>query len=179
MFNEFIARRSALLPDDEALLATGWAMVERSLYEVIDVRGTSWTMRDVRTGDRLEISNLAANHRVGRGSHVIGRPLPVENELRSFGGFVPVGGRLVDEALDILDRGDALEVAELLGRCFAPPVIQNTDSHHMNFHELTWRVTDQTEARAALVRAGMSDAGDQFVLTRGNANNDNTVIATF
>ena len=179
VFNEFIARRSALLPDDEALLATGWAMVERSLYEVIDVRGTSWTMRDVRTGDRLEISNLAANHRVGRGSHVIGRPLPVENELRSFGGFVPVGGRLVDEALDILDRGDALEVAELLGRCFAPPVIQNTDSHHMNFHELTWRVTDQTEARAALVRAGMSDAGDQFVLTRGNANNDNTVIATF
>ena len=36
VFGEFLAARDGLLPDDEALLAAQWALVDRGVFEVLD-----------------------------------------------------------------------------------------------------------------------------------------------
>jgi hypothetical protein len=59
-FEEFLEVRGSLLPDDERLLAERWLLVERSVFEVEQVRrGQGVTVRDVRTGDTREAAELA------------------------------------------------------------------------------------------------------------------------
>ena len=41
-FEGFISERGALLPDDEAILATAWALVDRTLYEAVEVHTGRW-----------------------------------------------------------------------------------------------------------------------------------------
>jgi hypothetical protein len=48
------------------------------------------------------------------------RLVPVGDRLVSFFGYVPVPQRLLDEVADVLADGDADDVAEVIGRCFAP-----------------------------------------------------------
>ena len=51
-FADFVEQRGYLLPEDERLLAEQWLLVERSVFEVVDVRpGEGLTVRDLRTGD--------------------------------------------------------------------------------------------------------------------------------
>ena len=51
-FEDFLEVRGPLLPDDERLLAEQWLRVERSVFEVEQVRrGEGVAVRDVRTGD--------------------------------------------------------------------------------------------------------------------------------
>ena len=52
--------RGALLPDDEALLANAWALVDRTLYEAVEVRaGEGLVVRDLRTADLIEVRERA------------------------------------------------------------------------------------------------------------------------
>lgn len=56
-FKEFLAWRGELLPDDERVLAQQWLGVQRSVYDVEQVRpGRDVTVRDVRTGDVHEVT---------------------------------------------------------------------------------------------------------------------------
>jgi hypothetical protein len=46
-FERFVAERGAFLPDDEALLASAWLLVERSVYEILETHpGEGLSVRD-------------------------------------------------------------------------------------------------------------------------------------
>jgi len=76
-FDRFLADRGPLLPDDEALLARAWTLVQRSAYEVVESRpGTGITMRDLRTGDVLEVRERSFSREARRGALVCARAVP-------------------------------------------------------------------------------------------------------
>ena len=177
VFDEFLAERDAILPDDEALLAARWALVERSLFEVESVDRDVLTLRDLRTGDTIVVTNTTAQDETRPGALLVGRPLPVDDTWRAHSGFVPVGDHAHDYTLAALDAGDAFEVAAAIGATFAPPTLQNTDGEPLAFHELTFRVADPERASSALASSALHDDGDgHFTLVRDSANQPDTVI---
>ena len=118
-FRRFIERRRSLLPTDERDLASLWLLADRSVYRVDD-HGQDWlALTDLATDEAVRITNVRGM-RVRQGSNVAARLLPVGSDLVSYFGYVPVPSMLVDEVLEVLADGDALPMAEALGRCFAP-----------------------------------------------------------
>ena len=175
----FIAVRDAVLPDDEALLAARWQLVERSLFEVDEAGPTYLKLRDLRTGERITVTNTNAESQTRRGELMLGRPLPVGDTWRAYSGFVKVGEALRDEILDALDHPDPFEIAALIGRCFAPPRMANTDGEPLQFHELTWELTDPEAARRALgAHPALTEDDAGYVLVRDTINQQRTVILT-
>lgn len=175
----FVAQRDAILPDDEALLAAHWQLSERSLFEVERANDISLMLRDLRTGDRITVTNTNASSATRRGDLMLGRPLPVGDTWRAYSGFVKVGGALRDEMLDALDEHDPYVIAELIGRCLAPPQVCNSDNEPLEFHDLTWLLFDPAAARRALDSSDeLSGDGDKYQLVRDSANQPRTIIMT-
>jgi hypothetical protein len=76
-FAVFLADRGPLLPADEAALAASWAGVDRSVFEVEGIRfGEGATVRDLRTGARLDVTTAPAGRNVTMGELVSARALP-------------------------------------------------------------------------------------------------------
>ncbi|MGO9875712.1 MAG: SEC-C metal-binding domain-containing protein [Acidimicrobiia bacterium] len=172
----FVAERDALLPDDEAILAARWQLVERGLFEVDEAGPTYLNLRDLRTGERITVTNTNADTQTRRGDLMLGRPLPVGDTWRAYSGFVKVGA-LRDEILDALDHPDPFDIAELIGRCLAAPRMQNTDGEPLQFHELVWELTDPEAARRALeAHSDLTEDDGGYVLIRDSANQPRTVI---
>ncbi|MEO5837731.1 MAG: SEC-C metal-binding domain-containing protein [Acidimicrobiales bacterium] len=179
IFDTFLAERHVLLPDDEALLAARWQLTERSVFEVEGVRNDSLSLRDLRNGERITVTNTNPDRRTHPGMLLLGRPLPIDDTWRAFSGFVGVSGIVLDDHLNALDAGNPFDIADLIGGSFAPPVMRNTDSQPLRFHELTYRVGDGAIATRALVAAGLRDDGNGvFIVARDSANQKNTVILT-
>jgi hypothetical protein len=180
----FAGEREALLPDDEVLTLARWQLAERSVFEVEQAGRDSLDLRDVRTGDRLTVTNTRPSELTRPGTLLLGRPLPIEDTWRAYSGFVPMPLALLDEALELLDYPDPFEVAGLIGRCLAPPTLSNTDGEPLVAHELVWRVPDQAVVAPALVGAGWSvDEPDvhgvmALRLVRDTANQANTIVLT-
>ncbi len=180
---QFLVARASLLPDDEQLLAAQWALVERSLFDVERVGRGELRLRDLRTGDRVTVTEIASGG-LRPGMLLLGRVLPVGDSYRAFAGLLPVSEALRDHALRVLDQGDPEEVAALIGQTIRPPQMSNTDGEELVFHSLTWRLDAGTErADVAGVAAGLREAGfqvdgDQVVLVRDSTNQRDTVIAS-
>ena len=179
VFADFVAERDALLPDDEALLAARWSLVPRALFEVQHAGDDHVALRDLRTGDHLVVTNTRSDRATPPGELLLGRPLPVDDTWRAYSGFVSVPDSMRDELLAALDDPDPFAIAELIGRCFAPPTLQNTDGEALVFHELHYRVDDPDATARALVAGGLHDDGDgSFTLVRDTANQADTLILT-
>src|SRR5579871_6248819 len=175
-FDDFVATRHHLLPDDEALVAATWQLTERSLFAVEAVHRDSLDLRDVRTGDRITVTNTRPDSRTRPGMMLVGRPLPIADTYRAYAGFLPVHS-LVDEVLAALDEPNPFELAMLYGRVLAPPALTNTDGEPIALRELTYQLPDPSAARAALAAELKSD-GDTFTLVRDTLNQPDTVILT-
>lgn len=149
-FEEFLALRGHLLPDDERTLAEQWLLVERSVHEVVAVRpGEGMTMRDVRTGDVHEVRERSASSMVRVGEFYCGRVVPAGDTMQIFGGLEPLSLVERDQLVAILDdEPDPIELVAVLSRRFAPPVLNNTEGEPMLLCDATLRVTDP-EALAA------------------------------
>lgn len=179
VFDDFVAERDVILPDDEALLAARWALVSRSVFETERVRDDELALRDLRTGDRIVVTNTHASEATRPGWLMLGRPLPIEDTWRAYSGFVRVPDPMRDEVLAALDDPDPFEIAALIGRTFAPPQMLNTDGEPLVFHTLTYRVPDPERVARVIVDGGLQDDGNgAFTLTRDSANQPDTVIMT-
>ncbi len=176
VFASFLAERDAFLPADEAMLATGWAMVSRSVFEVERASGNELALRDLRTGDHLVVTNVNDDARTGPGWLLLGRPLPVADTWRAFAGFVHVPDSMRAEVLEALDDPDAYELAELIGRTFAPPDLRNTDNEPLVFHELRFTAPDAKQAAAALARELHDDGDGSYTLVRDTTGQQRTLI---
>lgn len=143
-FEEFLALRGYLLPDDERTLAEQWLLVERSVHEVVAVRpGEGMTMRDVRTGDVHEVRESSASSMVRVGEFYCGRVVPAGDTMQIFGGLEPLSLVERDRLVAMLDdEPDPLELMAVLSRRFAPPVLNNTEGEPMLLCEATLEVAD-------------------------------------
>jgi len=143
-FEEFLAERGVLLPDDERLLAEQWLLAERSVYEVEDVRaGQGLTVRDLRTGDRQDVQERTASRDLKIGMLICARIVPAGDSMQIFGGVEVIGLHERDELIDLLDRHpDPPELVAFLSRRFAPPQLQNTEGDPIVMCHATLRVPD-------------------------------------
>ena len=51
VFAEFLAARGGVLPEDEALLAAQWSLVDRSVFEIVDTAADRLDLRRLTGGD--------------------------------------------------------------------------------------------------------------------------------
>jgi len=179
VFGEFLAARDGLLPDDEALLAAQWALVDRGVFEVLETTGTELELRNIATGDRVRVVNTHPADGIRPGTMLLGRPLPVGETYRAFSGFMPVPNGHQDAMLTAIDSGDSGDIADALAGILAPPRLSNTDGQDLIAHTITWRVPRPDAVSTALSGAGLTADGDNhWTLVRDSKNQDNTVIAS-
>jgi hypothetical protein len=125
-FEQFLEERGSLLPDDEVLLATSWTLVDRTVYEVLDVQpGVGVTVKDLRDAEDTEVRARGFSNQAVPGMLICARAVP-DGEGHQFVGAlfnVAVG----DEAalLNLLDRGDPEELAAWVGRLERPPAARD------------------------------------------------------
>ncbi|UQX13024.1 SEC-C domain-containing protein [Candidatus Mycobacterium methanotrophicum] len=151
-FAEFLQLRGSLLPDDERLLAQQWLLLERSVFEVEQVRpGQGVTVRDVRTGDTHEVCERAASRQLRPGQLICARAVPTGDSMAFFGGIEPVALHERDPLIELLDdEPDPVTLVAQLTRRFAPPTLVNTEGDPLAICEASVRVGDAGGIRAAL-----------------------------
>jgi hypothetical protein len=187
---DFIEVRGPLLPDDEQLLAAQWALVDRAVFEVEDVRrrpeGGELRLRDLATGDIVVVSQVHLGDQVRPGLVLLGRPLPVGDAHRAFSGFWPLDRSQVNAAIDAIAAGDPDALCAILASGLRPPGVTNTDGDPMEWHRITWSVaSDPDTVAAVLTGAGVHGPGPgsepgstTWTVVRDSANQRNTVIAS-
>lgn len=128
-FEEFLRVRGSLLPDDELELAQKWLRVDRSLFEVEQLRpGQGLTVRDVRTGDRHDVRERKTSAGLEVGQLICARVVPVGDTMQFFGGAEPVAPHERDPLIALLDSGpDEVTLVAQLSRRFAPPKETGTE----------------------------------------------------
>ena len=152
-FAEWLSERGALLPSDEALLAARWALVDRSVFEVTDVRlDEGMTLRDLRTGDIVDVQERIGTHGMEVGRYILARPLPTGSGGRQFfGGITIVPDSARDRFIELLDEGPTpARLLSVVADSEAPPKLSNRDGHATVFCETTWTIPDTTAATEAL-----------------------------
>jgi SEC-C motif len=151
-FEDFLEVRGSLLPDDERLLAEQWLLVERSVFEVEQVRrGEGVTVRDVRTGDTHDVRERTASRQLKPGQLICARVVPAVDSSQFFGGVEPVALRERDALVDLLDAGpDPVTLVTHLSRRFAPLMLANTEGDPLAICEATVRIGDPAGIEAAL-----------------------------
>jgi tetratricopeptide (TPR) repeat protein len=88
VFDDFLEERGYLLPGDERELAENWIGRERSIFDVEDVVvGKGMTLRDMRSGDRVEVSERLATQTLRKGMIIVTRVLPCGEQWQVFGGI--------------------------------------------------------------------------------------------
>lgn len=154
-FAEFLEMRGSLLPDDERLLAQQWLLVERSVFEVEQVRrGQGVTVRDVRTGDTHEVVERTASRQLQPGQLVCARVVPAGEVMVFFGGIEPVALHERDPLIELLDdEPDPVTLVAQLTRRFAPPTLVNTEGDLLSICEAGVRIGDPAGIQRALDEA--------------------------
>lgn len=149
---EFLAWRGELLPDDERALAQQWLPVQRSVFDVEQVRpGRGVTVRDIRTGDIREVTERTASRALQPGQLICARVLPTGDDWQFFGGIDPIALHERGPLIELLDaEPDPVELVAFLSRRFAPPTLVNTEGDPMTVCEAHIRVSDPAALAAEL-----------------------------
>jgi tetratricopeptide (TPR) repeat protein len=163
-FAEFLEVRGSLLPDDERLLAEQWLLVERSLFDVEDVKpGVRVTVRDVRSGDTHEVLSRRASRQLKSGQLICARVVPDgDDSVQFFGGIEPIALHERDSLIELLDaETDPVELMDALSRRFAPVTLTNTEGEPLAICAATVRLSDPERLEAALDEAYDRAHGDE------------------
>ena len=150
-FERFLEERGRLLPDDELLLAQSWVLVERTVYEVREVRpGESVDLRDLRTGDQLTVRERTFSQETRPGTLVCARAVPDGSSHQFVGGLFPVAPGTEGTILDLLDEGSPETIADHVARLYRPPHLRNRESEEILHCEVVADTGDDTQTRAVL-----------------------------
>jgi hypothetical protein len=150
-FEEFLDARSSLLPEDELLLARSWTLVDRTVYEVEKVRpGVGATVRDLATGDKLEVRERTFSAKAWKGWLICARAVPDGETHQFVGGIFSVQPGTEEQVLDMCADGDSEGLAAWVGALERPPRMTTREGEEMVGCSLEWRVADPAGARAIL-----------------------------
>lgn len=162
-FDRFLADRSPLLPDDEALLARAWTLVDRTVYEVIGVdAGASMRLRDLRTGDQLDVRERTASRQASRGQLLCGRAVPDGESHQFVGGLFGVSPGRETHLLDLLDTRDGIDLLEYVAAMHRPPTLVSAEGDPLVECHAVIEVPAADNAAAALGCLYTAD-GEGFV----------------
>ena len=173
----FLEGRSETLPGDEVLLAQSWMLVDRSVFEIESAGPEQMDLRDLATGETLNVHNITPHQNATSGSLLLGRPLPVGEIYRAFSGFIPVPPNFVTEVLEMLERGNPYELMEFVGSTKRPPEIRNSDGHEIQPTDITWLVTEGENLAQNLENAGFKSDGNDWTLVRDTKSQKDALIA--
>jgi tetratricopeptide (TPR) repeat protein len=120
-FRRFLAQRSALLPDDEAVLAATWAEVARTVYEVTDIADTELTLRDRQTGKELEVARSSYAEVVSEGTLICGRAVFDGQDARFIGASFEVEPGTEQVLLELCRVGRADPILSFVAAARRPP----------------------------------------------------------
>ncbi|MFV0260034.1 MAG: YecA family protein [Acidimicrobiales bacterium] len=124
LYGLFLHERGSLLPDDEQLLASSWTTVDRSVHEVVDVDpGVGMTLRNLATGDVLEVREQTASTQVAAGERYCARVVPDGATHQIIGGVFPVRTGTEATVLDLCDSGDPVALCAWAGALQKPPQV--------------------------------------------------------
>ncbi len=116
-FARFIRDRSPLLPEDEARLAQDWVLVRRAVYEVVEVApGTGVVVRDLTTGDRIEVRDQSLSTQPAAGRLLCGRAMPDGTTHQFAPGQFPVAAGTELELAALCEAGDGFGICEFARR---------------------------------------------------------------
>lgn len=130
---DFLHQRGPLLPEDERNLVTQWALNDASLFQVEAVRrGEGVDLRDLRTGDRVAVTERKGSEVLVAGDVLFGHPVFDGRGHQFVGGILPVPLPLRQPLMTLLDDGaTGLEVAQLLGRARLPLPLPNREGEQL------------------------------------------------
>jgi hypothetical protein len=150
-FARFLDERGALLPDDEALLAASWLLVDRTVYEILEVRpGDGLEVRDIRTGDHFTVRERTFSRQAQTGGLVCGRAVPDGHTHQFVGGLFPVAPGTETAVLDLLDDADPEEIAHYVAGLYRPPRLRTSEGEDLVQCEIVLDIGDPDAVRTVL-----------------------------
>jgi hypothetical protein len=176
-FGRFLADRGHLLPDDEALLASAWTTVERTVYEVTATTpGTGLSVRDLRTGDRLDVRERTFSRAAHTGMLICARAVPDGETNQFVGGIFPVAPGTETTLLDLLDEHDPHLIASWARDLHRPPELRTRENEPLVECEIVATTDDLTGLTAHLDTAYDCDTPGQWWTEHHDLNDDESVI---
>lgn len=116
--NRFLMAKSAILPADEIELTEQWIAAPRSVFRVKKSTHAELELMELRSRDRITIVGTIPEQPLEVGTLICGRPLPVGQTHRSYGGFVPVDESMIDSLLEACASRNLETVAISLSQIF-------------------------------------------------------------
>jgi hypothetical protein len=140
-FEDFVDARGSLLPEDELLLAQSWTLVDRSVYEVEKVRPRiGLTVRDLATGDKLEVRERTFSAKAQKGWMVCARAVPDGETNQFVGAIFSVQPGTEEQVLDMCIDGDSEALASWVGALERPPRITTPEGEPIELESLLTNV---------------------------------------
>jgi hypothetical protein len=136
-FDRFLDERGALLPEDEVMLARAWTLVDRTVYELLDVQpGVGVRVRDVRTGDVLDVRERTFSRAAQQGTLLCARAVPDGQSHQFVGALLTVPPGRERDMLDLLDDADGFALLEYVAALERPPVVVGPDGEVLDLDGL-------------------------------------------
>lgn len=146
-FERFLADRGPLLPEDEQLLAARWLLCERTVHEILESRpGAGLLVRDLRTGDRLEVRERTFSQQARVGEMVCARAVPDGVSHQFVGGLFRVAPGTEMVVLELLDEGEPEDLLEYVAALERPPSLRTREGEPMVICEAAVEVPDPAAA---------------------------------
>jgi hypothetical protein len=173
-FRQFLTERGPILPEDEQLLYASWELVPRTLFEVVEVRPEAGlTLRDLRTGDVIDVQERMLTRTASPGLVICARVLP-----DGGGGNQICGGIFIvrpgDERglIEVLDTEDPKSIAEAVIDYVAaqarPPVLQTTEGEPMMQCTRVYKVSNPRFAKMIFDQNYEASGPGQWSQTHGS-----------
>ena len=177
-FERFLADRGPLLPPDEAMLAQAWTLVDRSVYEVLDTSaGHGLSVRDVRTGDRIEVRERSFSRQARVGELLCARVVPDGESHQLIGGLFRVPPGTEGPLLELLDRHDGFGLLSFVAGLSRPPTLVTTEGEPLLDCRAQLAVPDPAAARTELDRRYEPDGPGWVSYVDPEASDQRTVRA--
>ena len=164
VFEEFLEERGYLLPEDERELAETWIGLERSVFDVEEVvAGARLGLRDIRTGERIWVSERLATQTLRPGMLIATRLLPCGEQWQMFGGVESVSLMQRDALIELFDDApDPVDVVAALSARYAPPTLVTTTGEPLVIRAALIEVDDM-EGFIDCVNDRYEPAGNEWV----------------
>ncbi len=116
--SRFLEAKHAVLPADEVELTEQWIRASRSVFRVKKSTHAALELFDLRSRASVTIVGTVPEQQLEVGTLICGRPLPVGQTHRSYGGFLPVDESMSDGVLEACGSRNLATVAISLSQIF-------------------------------------------------------------